>query len=366
MDAPFPFGFPLHTAIYLSLLVGTWVLHVVFMHYVLGGTAYLAVRTVWMGNRAETGTAATLLREWLPFVLSAAITAGIAPLLFAQVTYQHRFYTANLLLFYRWLAILPALLLGFYLMYLLKSQAAILNRAALRVLAKLIVCACFLYVAWLWTTNHLLSVQSLDTWTRQYASGTVMYRTAEILPRLALWLISSFPTLAVWLAWQLWFNLNRGTELLADVDRDTTASDIRHTALLGLVGLALMGVSAAFYAAQLPATDRSTLTGPLARSYLAAACIGMAGQCAAWIMMWRRQRLTVPTLILLSAGLWCTLLGLGVLRESLRIARVNIVDLYPAHELAATVSGRWLFVAVLIVNTALMAWCLRIVQHAQK
>ena len=41
------------------------------------------------------------LRDWLPFVLSAAITAGIAPLLFVQILYQRAFYTANLLLFNR-------------------------------------------------------------------------------------------------------------------------------------------------------------------------------------------------------------------------------------------------------------------------
>ncbi|MBL8852290.1 MAG: hypothetical protein JNG89_21640 [Planctomycetaceae bacterium] len=366
MDAPFPFGFPFNTAVYLTLLVGTWVLHVVFMHYVLGGTAYLAVRTVCLGNRAETSTTATLLREWLPFVLSAAITAGIAPLLFAQVAYQHRFYTANLLLFYRWLAILPALLFAFYLLYLLKSQSTILHRAVFRITSKVIVCACCLYVAWLWTTNHLLSVQSMETWTRQYAAGTVMYRTAEILPRLALWVVSAFPTLAAWLAWQLWFNLDGGPELLSDVERETSAADVRHVALLGLCGLVLTCVLAAVYALQLPAADRTAFTGPLARIYLGAMCAGVAAQFAMWLMLWRRPQLNRTKLFIMSGGLAITLLGLGVLRESLRLTRIVIADLYPAHEAAATVSGRWLFAAVLIVNTALIVCCLRIVQHARE
>src|SRR5262249_18318276 len=143
MDAPFPFGFPFHTAVYLTLLVATWVLHVAFMHYVLGGALYLAACTVGLGRRSDSSTAATLLREWLPFALSAAITAGIAPLLFAQVVYQQRFYTANLLLFYRWMAILPALLIAFYLLYLLKAQAPVLQWMAFRITAKLVVCGCF-------------------------------------------------------------------------------------------------------------------------------------------------------------------------------------------------------------------------------
>src|SRR5690606_20316590 len=135
------------TAVYLTLFVGTWVLHVVFMHYVLGGSLYLVGRTLVHGNRAEQIAPAALLREWLPFLLSAAITAGIAPLLFAQVAYQHRFYTANLLLFYRWLAILPALLIAFYMLYLLKAHAAVLQRPAFRVIAKLTIVVCVLYVA---------------------------------------------------------------------------------------------------------------------------------------------------------------------------------------------------------------------------
>ncbi|MFO1094284.1 MAG: hypothetical protein U0992_13410 [Planctomycetaceae bacterium] len=364
MHAPFPFGFPFHTAVYLTLLVATWVLHVAFMHYVLGGAVYLAVRTVSQGRRADGCTPATLLREWLPFVLSAAITAGIAPLLFAQVVYQQRFYTANLLLFYRWLAILPALLVAFYLLYLLKAQAPVLQRLAFRITAKLAVCGCFLYVAWLWTTNHLLSVQNLETWTRQYAAGTVMYHTGEALPRLGLWLASALPTLAVWLAWQLWFNSDSGPDMVADVHRDAARADVRHVASVALGGLALMCVFAGIYVQLLPAEVRRVLTGPLAGTYLTAACCGMAVQFFVWIALCRRPELDRTKLATLTAGLATTLIGLGVLRETIRLARLEIADLFPAHQAAAAVSGRWLFVAVLIVNSSLIVWCLRIARRA--
>lgn len=42
MDTTFPFGFPLATAFYLTLLDVTLVLHVLFMNYVLAGIAWLA------------------------------------------------------------------------------------------------------------------------------------------------------------------------------------------------------------------------------------------------------------------------------------------------------------------------------------
>lgn len=365
MDAPFPFGFPGPSALYLTLLVATWVLHVIFMHYVLGGSVYLAIRTLRHGERTETCATVSLLREWMPFVLSAAITAGIAPLLFAQIAYQHRFYSANLLLFYRWLAILPALLIAFYLLYVLKAQFAFVQRVSVRLAVKFVVCLCFLYVAWLWTMNHLLSVQSLETWAAQYAAGTVNYRTSELLPRLGLWVASAFPTLAVWLAWQLWWNADQGTELLTDIEQETSRADIRHVALVGISGLVLTTALALVYGSMLPADLRSILAGRLSGPYLFLAVAGLAVQFAGWFVVRSRAQLSQPLLIVLTSGLIATLGGLAVVREAIRLARVDIADLFAAHAAAAKVSGFWLFVLILIVNTALIVWCARIVRHAK-
>ena len=52
MELPFPFGFPIPTAFYLTLFVVTLVLHVLFMNYVLAGTAWLAWSIVVV--RADT------------------------------------------------------------------------------------------------------------------------------------------------------------------------------------------------------------------------------------------------------------------------------------------------------------------------
>ena len=53
---------------------------IVFMNYVLAGSAYLAAHSVFRGRTNEESPLAELLRDWMPFMLSAAITAGIAPL----------------------------------------------------------------------------------------------------------------------------------------------------------------------------------------------------------------------------------------------------------------------------------------------
>src|SRR5688572_12456208 len=121
----FPFDQPPATALYLSLYLLTLVLHVLSMNYVLAGQSYLAVvgvLEVVRGPLRSQEAPAAKLRDWSPFALGVTITAGVAPLLFVQILYKRPFYTANLLLFHRWMAILPVLIVAFYLLYLQKSK----------------------------------------------------------------------------------------------------------------------------------------------------------------------------------------------------------------------------------------------------
>ncbi|MCH7728335.1 MAG: hypothetical protein IH991_17935, partial [Planctomycetes bacterium] len=203
MDATFPFGLPTATAVYLTLYLLTLCMHIVFMNYVLAGSAYLAVAAVLHGKSAEKTPIYAVLRDWMPFMLSGAITAGIAPLLFLQVLYVERFYTANLLLFYRWMAILPALILGFYLSYLLKAKLVGRWPLFARIVIGCGAFACVGFVGWSWVENHLLSLQSAGVWAEHYRSEAILFRSPELIPRLALWFVAAFPTMALVVGWQL-------------------------------------------------------------------------------------------------------------------------------------------------------------------
>ncbi len=97
----------------LVLYVATLALHAAFVGYVVAP----APRTALRPPRRRV---AEIVRDRLPFMLGCGITAGVAPLLFVQLLYQQRFYTANLLLGPRWLAVVPALIVGFYALYLAK------------------------------------------------------------------------------------------------------------------------------------------------------------------------------------------------------------------------------------------------------
>src|SRR5688572_27202569 len=113
MNSMFPFGFPVATALYLSCYVLTLCIHLILISYTLAGAGYLALLGVAGRRRflaaSELGT---VIQDWLPFSVGLAITAGVAPLLFLQILYQPLFYTANLLLFHRWMLIVPTLIFG--------------------------------------------------------------------------------------------------------------------------------------------------------------------------------------------------------------------------------------------------------------
>jgi len=127
-------------------------------------------------------------------MLGCGITAGVAPLLFLQLLHQHRFYTANLLLGPRWMAVVPALVVGFYALYAAKSLARV-RRPAL-----IVSLGCFAFVAWSWSELHEL-MQADAAWQAFYARGDRMYLAGTIVPRLVVFggaMATTFSMLAAW------------------------------------------------------------------------------------------------------------------------------------------------------------------------
>ncbi len=363
MNAPFPFGFPLPTGFYLTMYVVTLVIHVVFMNYVLAGSAWLAVAGMFPGrNRGQLADSpiSRVLRDWMPFAVSAAITAGVAPLLFIQILYMENFYTANLLLFHRWMAIVPVLIVGFYLTYLFKSKTIGAWPGWSRVLVGLAMFGCFLFAGLSWTENHLLALDR-SNWPGFYGSGSIIYRNPDILPRLAMWTAGAFPAMATLVGWQL---LSTGDEMASrDAASESAAASARMLALLAVIGLIIAAGFAALYFFLLPAALRETLLGPLNFPYLIAAGIGALAQCAAWHLVFHGRRPTRPLLALASAGLALTLFGMTVARETLRLGTIDIEKLYPQHAATSEKGGLIVFLAFFVINAVLIAWCLKLVRR---
>ena len=102
MNTPFPFELPSPSIWYVVLYAATLLLHVAFMSYVLVGALLLGLAGLRArlhaahrsghadgtgGDRGALAPMARVLKDWMPSALSAAITAGIAPLLFVLLAF---------------------------------------------------------------------------------------------------------------------------------------------------------------------------------------------------------------------------------------------------------------------------------------
>jgi hypothetical protein len=368
MDTLFPFGFPWPTAMYLTLFIVTAAIYAVFMNYVLAGAIVLLVGYLAPGARRRMeegpgspprsglGLILKVIRDWLPAVLGVAITTGIAPLLFLQILYKRQFYTANLLLFNRFMLLLPALIVAYYMLYIVKSHALAARGLMLRGLVAFVAFVCFLYTAWAWTENHVLSLHE-EAWKNHYASNNYIYRNSEIWPRLGYTITASFASLAVGLAWQLHW----GRRFHNPVTLDLASRRLRSLALLGL---ATSAAEAWLWELWLDFPVRAVLSSKLALPYGLAALAGMGVQAAGWLTVTSGSDLKTKRLAIISAGAFMTIVGSLVVREARRLVAIDMTTLYDAHRQAAQVGGFGVFLVFFGFNAAVITASVLIVRRA--
>jgi hypothetical protein len=378
-------------ALYLVLYLGTLCLHAVLMSYVLAGSGYVAAATV-LGAR-DRDPVARVLADWLPFGLGLAITAGVAPLLFLQILYKESFYTANLLLFHRWMAVVPVLIVGFYLLYVGKSETARAWGRPARAAAAVIAFVCFGFAAWSWTGNHLVALERAR-WVELYLTRGIPAPSPAMLFRLAMWLAGSVPIMAMIVGWQLRHRAERsadgsgersadgsgdgstdGPGVKAGVDDDVEADGRarRRLAVLALAGIALAMGFGYGHARLLDPSVRAVLASPGALAYLVPLGLGLALQAGAWLALargparsgaWSR-----PALIVAALGAVLAVSGTSLAREAVRLAALDVhgpglAAVADAQARAASSGGIVAFFVFLAINTALIAWCLRATRRA--
>jgi len=296
----------------LALYIGTLALHAVFVAYVLAGSAFALLRR-------KDPIAATVL-DRLPFMLGCGITAGVAPLLFVQLLHQRRFYTANLLLGPRWFAVVPALIVGFYALYLAKASDR------WRRIALVVALACFAFVAWSWSELHEL-MQADPEWAAFYAAGHRLFTAATIAPRFVI-VIGAMATLFVTVA--AWSTDTAGRSRLAPIAAVGRVASIAGALWLWHTGFSVEGPAVVWF---------GILVG--------AAVVDLA----AWTLTWKRPSdlaLTVAT----AAGT-AALLSAAVVREAPRVALIE------THAQADASGAGYAFVIALVLGTAAIAWVVR-------
>ncbi len=304
-------------SLYLVLFVLTWALHAVFVGYVVAGTAFALVR--------RSSPLAEQVRDRLPFMLGCGITAGVAPLLFIQLLHQRRFYTANLLLGPRWILVVPALVVGFYALYVAKSSKSS-PRWRQRALA--VGLGAFAFVAYSWSELHELMAAD-DRWRAFYEAGHRVYTAIEIPLRTAMFLggaVALFATVTAWSA-------------------DAAA---RARLAIGAIG----GIAVAALAGGVLAS-RAT-HDVAAHGWLYILIAGAIATVAGWAWTWRAPE--GAGLTLATAGTTIALVAAAVVREAPRIATIETSDN------AVVAGGFVVFAITIVIGIAAIAWILRTIR----
>ncbi|MDB5386659.1 MAG: hypothetical protein JWM11_2305 [Planctomycetaceae bacterium] len=358
----FPCGLPFPTAFYLILYVLTFALHQAFMHYVLAGSLYVAWTMAFPGTSKNQGELArseqplaAVLRDWMPFLLSAAITAGVAPLLFIQIVYQRQFYSANLLLFWRWMTVVPVLIVAFYLLYLVKSSIMNSWPRALRAAVAVATAGCFVFVGFCWTVNYLIGI-SESKWPEIYQTGQMPFFASTVLSRMAVWIGGSFATMTAIVAWQLFQQQKRNIDRNLSVEIQTLSS-------LTFGGLAVLFAAGLMAIFESTASTRQAVLGLGAFPYLFLSLAGIAAQVGGWVAQRRLSRLRGQWLTVISSGALLTLLGISFTREAVRSNLVDLTSQYEKHAEAAKVGGFAVFLIFTVLVTGVIGWCLWIVRQ---
>lgn len=356
MDTLFPFNLPAPTLGYILLYIVTLLMHVAFMSYVLGGSIILCVAELRkLFGMTAAGSAwhqvTVVLKDWMPFALSAAITAGIGPLLFVQILYQQPFYTANLLSFHRWMAILPVLIIAFYLLYLLKARL-IAGRVGLQAAVATVVMGCVLFVGWSWIENHLLSLDE-PIWSRQYESRAIFYANPAILPRMAFWITGALPLASLLLAWQLIAGAS-------GVDASSGTRAARHLAILSLIML-VSAAALAWPVLRATPTMAAQPSHAALAPWLWLAMVGSAITVTGWVRIFLASCLSRSALAFATIGSVLFWSGVLTAREAARWAVCGTPAALARHAQVGTLSGIVVFLVFFVIGIGTVAWVVRTV-----
>ncbi len=109
---------PLPAPVWLLKLlhVITLSLHFVAVEMLLGGLLLAVVLSIYRGS-PNCLTASRALARRLTVVMTFVINFGVPPLLFSQVLYGRALYTSSILIGLYWIAIIPTLMLTYWLLY---------------------------------------------------------------------------------------------------------------------------------------------------------------------------------------------------------------------------------------------------------
>jgi hypothetical protein len=193
-----PIPLPAPIWLFKLLHIVTLALHFVAME-MLVGALLIAVLLNLIGSSGAAANAASAIARRLPIVMTYVINLGIPPLLFAQVLYGRAIYTSSVMIGARWIAVIPALILAYWLLY---RFAAGLDAGKQVWWIGLIAWTVIAAIAHVYSTNMTLMLRP-EAWQSMYSASSLGTHLPlgdpTTLPRFFFVLVSGFVTAGLWL-----------------------------------------------------------------------------------------------------------------------------------------------------------------------
>lgn len=188
LPSPDPMPLPGPVWLMMTLLLLTFLLHLVAMNLTLGGTV-IAVLCTLRGKRDRwAGQLAGDLLRVLPISLAFTISLGVAALLFVQVLYGNLLYASSILIGAFWIAVIPALIVAYYCLYYSKSHPA--SPGTLWISLLLLLAIGFIYV------NNFTLMLTPQRWLALYHRSTaglnLNWTDPSLVPRYLHFMLGAF------------------------------------------------------------------------------------------------------------------------------------------------------------------------------
>ncbi|MDB5096675.1 MAG: cytochrome [Cyanobacteria bacterium RYN_339] len=218
-------------------LVVAFLLHIVFVNLMIGGTL-IALAAHWRGRREpELLVFAKQLLDTVTVHKSLAVVLGIGPLLLISVAYTVPFYTSSTLIAPAWLSVLWLVTLAFLLLYGYKFgwDSWRLTRPRFHAGLGLAAAACLLVIPLIYLTNTNLMLDPA-AWARRPGFFEAMLGVGNVLPRYLHFMLASLAVTGFWVA--LWWRRPK-----AGLSEEARVAVVRLGTLWALVPTALQFVA---------------------------------------------------------------------------------------------------------------------------
>ncbi len=353
---PDPLPLPAPTGVFVFLLVLTFLLHLLAMNFVLGGSLMM-VFAYARGRKAAEEIARhhrrliEILARAFPVTIAFTITLGVAPLLFVQVLYGQLFFSSSILMAWPWLAVVGLLLVGYYAAYWHAYRQVALGQAAVWV--ALGVAAIFLVIAFLFVNNFSL-LQNPEVWRPLYLSdrrGVHLY---------AIWDPGVFPRYL-----HFWFAALAITGLVVAAigvrqrrrEPEFARWAVAHGGRWFIGATVLQMASGLWFLFGQPARVRDALLGGNPRdALLLAVAVGCA--VVALVVLTPPSRISTGRLAAGSAAIAVTVVLMVLLRQRVRTLWLEPHFRYEQLPVASQWGAIALFLVLFVVGISLVGWML--------